>query len=137
MTKLFAIKSIFRTYYVLCKRPRCYHRANMIKVKKRDFFTKKVLFVGQLIPLPWTSGDISSGLQSQIGGIHFTCSLRSTSGATPADPWWPASQLSHSLPHTCEQALAQTCDCLQCKTRQTVLPTELCRLSYNKRRSLN
>ena len=44
-----------------------------------------VLFVGPLISRFWTSGDISSGLQSQSGqlggGILVTCSLRFTSGA--------------------------------------------------------
>ena len=51
--------------------------------------------MGPLIPLFWTSGDVSSGFQSQNGFslIHtwqsrmsnITCSLRFTSGATPAD----------------------------------------------------
>ena len=48
--------------------------------------------LGQLIPLFWISSDISSGFQSQsrlpylhCGGKCNVCSLRSTSGAIPAD----------------------------------------------------
>ena len=41
--------------------------------------------MGSLIPLFWTSGDISSVFQSGGRGIHVTCSLRFTSGVTPAD----------------------------------------------------
>ena len=52
-----------------------------------------VLFVGPLIPLFWTSVDVSFGFQSQSGqpylhfgrGICVTFSLRFNSGATPAD----------------------------------------------------
>ena len=52
------------------------------------------LFVMPLIPLFWTSGDVSSGVQSQRafkalftlgGGICDIHSLRFTSGVTPAD----------------------------------------------------
>ena len=60
-----------------------------------NFWRTWVLFVGSLIPLFWTSGDVSSGFQSQSGFylIHtwrrhmsnVTHSLRFTSGATPAD----------------------------------------------------
>ena len=51
--------------------------------------------MGPLIPLFWTSGDVSYGFQSQNGFClictwqrhmsNITCSLRLTSGATPAD----------------------------------------------------
>ena len=51
--------------------------------------------MGPLIPLFWTSGDVSSGFQSQSGFClirtwqrrtsSITRSLRFTSGATPAD----------------------------------------------------
>ena len=64
--------------------------------------------MGPLTPLFWTSGDVSSGFQSQSGFclIHIwwrrrsniTHSLRFTSGATPAD----LLAASRSLPHTWE-----------------------------------
>ena len=41
--------------------------------------------MGPLIPMFWTSGDVSSGFQSLGGGIHDICSLRFTSGETLAD----------------------------------------------------
>ena len=55
------------------------------------FCRTQVLFVGPLIPLFWTSGDICPGFQSQ-GGFPCLCAsspvynrfLRFTSGATPA-----------------------------------------------------
>ena len=50
------------------------------------------LFVGPLIPLFWTSGDVCPGFQSQVGSpcLHASlpkCTriLRFTSGATPAE----------------------------------------------------
>ena len=45
-------------------------------------------FVGPLIPLFWTFGDVSSGFQSQSEQtyfMHILHVLRFTSGATPAD----------------------------------------------------
>ena len=47
-----------------------------------------MLFMGQLIPLSSTSGDICPGFQSQDGSLVcvFACLiLRFISGATPAD----------------------------------------------------
>ena len=41
----------------------------------------QVLFVGPLIPLFWTSGDVSSGFQSQ-GGQPYSRFLGVNSGAT-------------------------------------------------------
>ena len=69
--------------------------------------------MGPLIPLFWTSGDVSSGFQSQSGFClirtwwrrtsNITCSLRFTSGATPARPLcWPAWLPSRFLPHACK-----------------------------------
>ena len=64
------------------------------------FSFKKILvdtcpFMGPLIPLFWTSGDVSCGFQSQSWkpylylaegrGVCVICSLRFTSGMTPAD----------------------------------------------------
>ena len=52
-------------------------------------------FLGPLIPLFWTSGDVSSGFQSQSGQpythlvdayvMYDVDSLRFTSGSTPAN----------------------------------------------------
>ena len=63
---------------------------NWIPFKKKNLGEYKSFLVGPLIPLFWTSGDISSLFQrvsSLIlgGGIHDTHSLRFTSGVTPAD----------------------------------------------------
>ena len=56
----------------------------------KKFWRTQVLFVGSLIPLFWTSGDVFCRLQRQswqpfmLGrGIHVTHSLRFTSGVTP------------------------------------------------------
>ena len=55
------------------------------------FYRTQALFVGPLIPLFWTSGDVCPGLQSQGGFPRLRASspvhngfLRFTSGATPA-----------------------------------------------------
>ena len=55
------------------------------------FCRTQVLFVGPLIPLFWTSGEVCPGFQSQDGFPHLCASspvhngfLRFTSGATPA-----------------------------------------------------
>ena len=50
-------------------------------------FGGHVLFVGLLIPMFWTSGDVCSGFQSQAGSLACFLTyviLRFTSGATPA-----------------------------------------------------
>ena len=74
--------------------------------------------MGPLIPLFATSGDISSGFQIQSGqpyshlveaymmhvhggGIHDACSLRFTSGATPADLLMASMVASCCSPHGC------------------------------------
>ena len=71
-------------------------------------------FMGLLIPLFWTSGDVSSGFQSQSGFcliqacrrcMCYICSERFTSGATPANLLQSVWQPSCSLPHTCKQVL--------------------------------
>ena len=71
-----------------------------------------ILFVGPLMPLFWTSGDVSSGFQSQSGFClirtwrrrtsSITRSLRFTSGATPANLLAASMAAEPSLPHTCE-----------------------------------
>ena len=59
--------------------------------KKKLFGVQSVLFVGSLIPLFWTSGDICPGLQSQGRSPRLHASpvcngfLRFTSGVTPAE----------------------------------------------------
>ena len=75
-----------------------------------SFFLKFLLdtcpFVGPLIPLFWTSGDVSSGFQSQSGfclirtcrGVRNIRSLRFTSGATHL-PVYNASIAASHLPH--------------------------------------
>ena len=59
---------------------------------KISFWTTWVLFVGPLINLLWTSGDVFPGFQSQGGSPNLCASspvcnriLRFTFGATPAD----------------------------------------------------
>ena len=54
----------------------------------KKFWGHKSFFLGPLIPLFWTSGDICPGFQSKGGSLacFLTCVvLRFTSGATPAD----------------------------------------------------
>ena len=58
----------------------------------QNFWRKQVFFVGPLISLFWTSGDICPGFQSQGGSLAWKASstacnafLRFTSGATPAN----------------------------------------------------
>ena len=65
--------------------------------------------MGPLIPLFWTSGDVSSGFQSQSGQPYsscveacVTCCLRFTSGVIPADLLVASMAAELSLPHTCE-----------------------------------
>ena len=77
------------------------------------FFLKFLLdtcpFVGPLIPLFWTSGDVSSGFQKVrvgsalfelCGGIRDIRSLRFTSGATHL-PVYKANIAASHLPHSC------------------------------------
>ena len=50
-------------------------------------------------PCFWTSGDISSGFQSQLGGgICITCSLRFTSGITPLDGQHGSQEILFHIP---------------------------------------
>ena len=64
-----------------------------------NFLRTYVLFVGQLIPLFWTSGDVSSGFQNLGRGVHYIRSLRFSSGETPADLFLGSRHGSRSLPH--------------------------------------
>ena len=59
---------------------------------KKKIWRTSVIFVGPLIPLFWTSGDICPGFQRQSGSPYLHASspvcnniLRFTSGATPAN----------------------------------------------------
>ena len=72
--------------------------------------------MGPLIPLFWTSGDVSSGFQSQSGQPYLCLVINMA-----AEP---------SLPHTYEALveLEVSCCCSQCEIRQT-----LYRLSYHDR----
>ena len=62
--------------------------------------------MGPLIPLFWTSGDISSGFQKQEWAVLFAldrnirdvCSLIFISGATPADLWAARTTTGRFLP---------------------------------------
>ena len=76
------------------------------------FFKNKCLelsfFVGPLIPLFWTSGDICPGFQDQGGFPHLHASspanngfCRFTSGVTPGTFLVGSMALSHFDPHTC------------------------------------
>ena len=89
------------------------------------FFKKKLgdisSFLESLIPLFWTSGYVSSGFQSQSGqpylqlgrGALITCSLKFTSGVTPANP---------------PNLDSSPCCCLTVWDQADALSTELCRL---------
>ena len=75
-----------------------------------QFLTKlKVLFVGPLIPLFWTSGDVCPGFQSQSGSLacFLACViLRFTSGMTPAKVSMAAD------PRTYRRVRKQWCVCV-------------------------
>ena len=79
---------------------------------KKILWRTWVLFVGPLISLFWTSGDVSSEFQSQSGFClirakqsrmcYVTHSLRFTSGVTPTDLLVASMAAQPSLPHTWE-----------------------------------
>ena len=79
--------------------------------KSTDFFKKMEdisPFVGPLIPLLLTSGDICPGFESQGGSsvAYFVARITMDSSDSPLVQhlltfWWPALQLSHFDPHTC------------------------------------
>ena len=79
-----------------------------------NFGWAQVLFVGSLIPMFWTSGDVPSGFQSQSGQplsclaeayiLHIPWDSPLVQHLLAAEPAW---QLSCSLRHTCEQALVE------------------------------
>ena len=56
-------------------------------------------FMGPLIPLFWTSGDIFSELFALGRGIRDLRSLRFTSGATPTDLWMASMVAGPFSPH--------------------------------------
>ena len=65
-------------------------------------------FLGPLVPLFWTSGDVCSGYQSQSGQpyshlaeVYMICSRRFISGATPF-PVYMASIAAGHFPHLTE-----------------------------------
>ena len=70
-------------------------------------------FLGPLIPLFWTSGDVSAGFQSQRGQpyshlaeaymLYVPCDSPLVQNLPTS--WQPAWQPSQSLPCTCKQAL--------------------------------
>ena len=74
-----------------------------------NFWRASVLFVGPLMPLFWTFGDICPGFQSQGGSPHLHVLFACTQQNTRIDlwcnilltPWQP----SHSHPQTYKQAL--------------------------------
>ena len=81
--------------------------------KSANFLRTWVLFVGPLIPMFWTSGDVSSGFQSQSGQPYLYLAEAYMMYILWFPPlvqhlltsWQPAWQLSCSHPCTCEQAL--------------------------------
>ena len=77
-------------------------------------------FCGPLIPLFWTSDDVSSGFQSQ-SGFCLICSCWHL-----LTSWWPSWQESHSHPHTCKQALVGLETRTYCTTTQSVRPGRCC-----------
>ena len=100
--------------------------------------------MGPLIPLFWTSGDVSYGFQNQ-SGQPYSCSVETYVLCISWDSalvwhlrtsWWPPWQLNHSLPHIFEQALVglETGIChavaaSRCETRQTLYLAMSARLS--------
>ena len=85
-----------------CEKNICFNRG------KVDWFFKKKLenispFVGSLIPLLLTSGDICSGFQSQGGSsvTYFVARITMDSSDSPLVQhlltfWWPALHIAHT-----------------------------------------
>ena len=95
----------------LCAKLECYqhspsiiHSLSKMKIMSRfflKFFWRTVLFVGPLMYLSWTSGDVCHGFQSQ-GGSH-ACMLQIAMDSSDSPlvwhlltSWWPAWQPSCS-----------------------------------------
>ena len=107
---------------------------------KNIFWRTQVLFVGPLIPLFWTSGDVFSGFQSQSGQpyLHLmeAYMLHVLRDYSPlvwylTTSWQLAWHLSQSLAHTCEQALVGLETGIYL-LQTNVLPTELSRHGSTK-----
>ena len=89
-----------------CLSPYSHHFIIQVPPHPRTCFLFFNIFLGTLIPLFQTSGDISSGFQSQSGfcliqtlwSIHDIYSLRFTSGVTPL-PVYMASIVAGRFPH--------------------------------------
>ena len=114
-----------------------YKTSPPLSLRGRDPY--RFLFVGLLIPLFWTSGDVSSGFQSQSGFclIHtwrrrtsnITHSLRFTSGATPAD-LLVASMAAELISSTYLQRHWWESNGRPLAPWANAQPTELCRLGF-------
>ena len=118
----------------------------LCKFSRYFFFLKKlsVLFVGSLISLFWTSGDICGGFQSQGGSSHFHalspwCN-RFTSGLTPAyplsaKPFWSTHLYTTSIGaarvQDREYHCLTVCDKTDALWAMPVLPSDLFLFLYN------
>ena len=111
---------------------------------KKKYFGERESFL-PLIPLFWTSGDVSSGFQSQSRFclIHtwqrhtsnITHSLRFTSGATPAD-LLAASMATEPISSTYLQRHWWESNGRPLTPWANAQPTELCRLGNFKASSI-
>ena len=79
----------------------------VVSLNHRNIFFQKIL--EDMSPFCWTSGDVYSTSKPEwatlfaLGrGVHVTCSLRLTSGATPADLLAVSMAAKPSLRHTYE-----------------------------------
>ena len=79
------LKGKSRLFYIILIQPiaRNLYRKSFSLIRVFKFFMDTCPFVGPLIPLFWTSGDVSSGFQSQSGQpySHFGGGIH-TSGVT-------------------------------------------------------
>ena len=105
----------------------------------KTFWRTWVLFVGPLIPLFWTSGDVSSGFQSQSGQpfSHFTWQWNMCNRFPEIHPWcdtcWPlgghhgqsvSSRYLWGIGGTRNRELS--CHRSQCWDQPDALPTIVC-----------
>ena len=115
-------------------------KASCFFVFLKYFWMTQVLFVVPLIPLFWTSGDISPGFQSQSGQSHSHLVEVHMSHVPVDSPlvWfqptsqWPVWQPSCSLPHTCEQVFGGLETRIYCAVADSQFETRqtLYQLSY-------
>ena len=122
----------------------------VLRFFKKRFWRRSVLFVGPLIPLFCTSGNVSPGFQSQ-GGSPFLYALlpicnrilRFTSGVTPVDLLVASMTVELFQSIYLQTSIGEAwvwdllCCCLTAWDQTDALPTELYQLGWLVFRSVS